>query len=161
MIRNSTPEDALKIVNIYNYYILNSIVSFEESPLSESEMWSRIQEVTGQGFPWIMAEEGQNFIGYAYAFAWRTRAAYRRTVETTVYLDRAYFGMGYGKALYSRLLEILKEAGYHTAIGGIALPNAASVRLHERLGFVKVAHYKEIGFKFDKWIDVGFWQKFL
>ena len=100
-------------------------------------------------------------VGYAYAGPWRTRAAYRFAVETTVYLDRNRTGHGLGRALYGRLLADLRELGFRCAMGGIALPNDASVALHERMGFVKVAHFREVGFKFNRWIDVAYWQRAL
>jgi phosphinothricin acetyltransferase len=97
-------------------------------------------------------------IGYAYATKWRARPAYKHAVETTIYLAKKYAGQGFGKLLYAKLISELRLAGFHTAIGGIALPNEASVRLHESLGFKKVAHYHEVGKKFNEWVDVGFWQ---
>jgi phosphinothricin acetyltransferase len=97
--------------------------------------------------------------GFAYASKWKGRCAYRHTAETTVYVARSHWRCGVGKALYMQLLELLQHARIHAAIGGIALPNDSSVALHERLGFVKVAQFKEVGFKFNRWIDVGYWQR--
>lgn len=95
-------------------------------------------------------------IGYAYASKWKGRCAYRYSVEVSVYLHAEQSGQGMGTALYSALFKQLSELGYHVAIGGIALPNAASVALHEKFGMKKVAHFKEIGFKFGQWVDVGY-----
>ena len=158
MIRNGTLEDARKITEIYNYYILNSIISFEETPISADEMRLRMKYIIDQGMPWIVAEHDGDIIGYAYAGKWNARAAYRNSAETTIYLDYKFIGAGYGTSLYSSLLNILREKGYHTAIGGVALPNERSVRLHESLGYKKVAHYSEVGYKMNKWIDVAYWQ---
>ena len=97
-------------------------------------------------------------VGYAYAGRWHDRSAYRYSVETTIYLDADHLGKSIGSGLYAALLQQLKERGMHVAIGGIALPNPGSVALHEKLGFRKVAHYGEVGFKFNRWIDVGYWQ---
>jgi len=110
---------------------------------------------------WHVACIDDAVVGYAYAGPWRTRAAYRFAVETTVYLapDRARQGLG--RALYTRLLADLRDMGFHCAMGGIALPNEASVALHEAMGFVKVAHFREVGRKLDRWIDVAYWQRAL
>lgn len=161
MIRDVRNEDAPRIAEIYNPYILKTIITFEELPVTGDEMLRRIDNITSNGFPWIVLETGERVIGYAYAGTWRTRPAYRYTVETTIYLDEDFKGKGYGKNLYTALLERLKHNGVHTAIGGISLPNEESVKLHENLGFTKVAHFASVGFKFDHWIDVGFWQLIL
>src|SRR5690606_39143142 len=96
--------------------------------------------------------------GYAYAARWKGRCAYRYSVESTIYLDLGARRGGIGTVLYAALLERLRSRGYHAVIGGIALPNDASVRLHEQLGFRKVAHFPEVGFKLGRWVDVGYWQ---
>ncbi|MEP6591257.1 MAG: N-acetyltransferase family protein, partial [Gemmatimonadota bacterium] len=108
--------------------------------------------------PWLVAEQGGVVVGYAYAGKWKTRHGYRFTVESTVYLDPNHVGHGTGSRLYRALLDALRLQGVHSAIGGIGLPNEPSVRLHERLGFEKVAHFHENGIKFGRWIDVGYWQ---
>jgi phosphinothricin acetyltransferase len=161
MIRNVISEDVVDICRIYNWYVSQTIISFEETLVSADEMRQRIQDITSQGFPWIVVEQEGNLAGYAYASKWRPRPAYKNTVEATVYLDQKFLGMGLGKNLYTEVLRQLKEAGYHSAMGVIALPNEASVRLHEKMGFEKAAHFKEVGFKFNQWIDVGYWQKML
>ena len=97
-------------------------------------------------------------MGYAYATKWHKRAAYRHSVETSMYLAYDRQGQGIGSKLYAQVLRTLPERNVHAAIGGIALPNDASVALHEKFGFKKAAHYQEVGFKFDRWIDVGHWQ---
>jgi phosphinothricin acetyltransferase len=161
MIRNVHLDDAQRIVEIYNPYILNTIITFEEETIDEGEMEKRIGHVLEQGLPWIVIESDGVVIGYAYAGAWRTRTAYRYTVETTIYLNRNFMGKGYGRQLYAALLDCLKQKGIHTAIAGISLPNERSVGLHESLGFRKIAEFREVGYKFGKWVDVGFWQLML
>jgi L-amino acid N-acyltransferase YncA len=100
-------------------------------------------------------------VGYAYASKWKSRSAYRYAVESTVYLDPRFTGQGIGRHLYGSLIAELRQRSLHAVIGGIALPNPASIALHERMGFVKVAHFKEIGWKFNQWIDVGYWELIL
>lgn len=161
MIRDVHIEDAQRITDIYNPYILNTIITFEENVIPADEIKQRIKNVTSKGLPWIVYETGNKIIGYAYASPWRTRSAYRFTVETTIYLDQNFKKKGYGKQLYAALLERLKTLGIHTAIAGISLPNEESVGLHESLGFRKTAHFHEVGFKFGSWVDVGFWELLL
>ena len=160
MIRDATLEDAPDIARIYNYYIENTIVTFEETQVSADEMLSRMKKVQEE-LPWLVKEDGGKVTGYAYASRWSGRCAYRHSAESSVYLDPDAVGSGTGSELYSRLFAELRSRSYHTVIGGIALPNAASVAIHERFGFEKVAHFKETGWKFNKWIDVGYWQLFL
>ncbi len=161
MIRDVHSNDAQRITDIYNLYIMNTIITFEEIEIPASEIRQRISNVTSKGLPWIVYETGDGIIGYAYASPWRTRSAYRFSVETTIYLDQNFTGRGYGKELYAVLLERLRDCGIHTAIAGISLPNEASVKMHESLGFRQAAHFHEVGFKFGRWIDVGFWELLL
>ena len=157
MIRLASEADASQVAGIYNHYIENTVVSFEEQTVSEKEIATRIDAVI-PSFPWLIYEEGDQILGYAYASRWHGRCAYRYSAESSVYLDASAVGRGVGSALYERLLNELRAMELHTVIGGIALPNPASVALHEKFGFKKVAHYEEVGFKFDRWIDVGYWQ---
>ena len=158
MIRPATIADAEAIVHIYNQYILNTIVTFEEQAVSANDMAERINENAAAGLPWLVAEIDGKVVGYAYASKWADRCAYRFSVESTVYLDPTATGQGHGTKLYEALFVILRSHSMHVVIGGIALPNPASVALHEKLGFQKVAHFKEVGFKFNQWVDVGYWQ---
>jgi phosphinothricin acetyltransferase len=158
MIRPAVNGDAERIAEIYNYYIGNTIITFEEEAVSVGEISSRIADTTGASLPWLVLEEDAEIIGYAYASKWRARPAYRHSVETTVYLSKGNSGKGFGRLIYAELISQLASAGFHTALGGIALPNEASVRLHEALGFKKAAHFQEVGNKFGQWIDVGYWQ---
>ncbi|MEM7010977.1 MAG: N-acetyltransferase family protein [Verrucomicrobiota bacterium] len=154
-------EDAATIAEIYNYYIRETIISFEVDPVAADEMQTRIEEVAAE-YPSYVAEKNDGkVIGYACAKKWQTRCAYKNSVEFSIYLDVEQRRRGLGTQLYEALIAESKHRGYHTAIGGVSMPNEASVRLHEKLGFKKVAHYSEVGRKFGKWIDVGYWQLML
>ena len=157
-VRPATSADADRICAIYNHYIATTTISFEEAPVTAADMAQRIADVAAANLPWLVMLEGDTLIGYAYATKWRVRAAYRFAVESSVYLDPAHAGKGAGTMLYEALLNELRQRELHLAIGGIAQPNEASVRLHERLGFKKVAHFEEVGLKFGRWIDGGYWQ---
>jgi phosphinothricin acetyltransferase len=114
--------------------------------------------VAQAGLPWLVAEQDGRLLGYAYATRWRVRPAYRTSVESSVYLGGEAAGRGLGSALYRALLDALRRLDVHMVIGGIAQPNERSVALHEKLGFRKVAHFSEVGRKFGRWIDVGYWE---
>lgn len=157
-VREARDADATRIAAIYNHYVVDDIATFETEPVAAADMAARMAAVVEAGLPWLVAARDGAIAGYAYAARWRPRAAYRRSVEVSVYLAQDATGRGLGRALYERLLDALRERGVHAAIGGVALPNAASVALHERLGFVQVAHFREVGHKFGRWIDVGYWQ---
>jgi phosphinothricin acetyltransferase len=156
-IRPASVSDAARIRAIYNHYIAATTITFEEDAVSEAEMAQRIADV-GATLPWLVLEVDGQVAGYAYATKWRVRPAYRHSVESTIYLDQAYAGRGLGRVLYGALLDELRQRGLHLVIGGIALPNKASARLHEALGFRKVAHFSEVGRKFERWVDVGYWE---
>ena len=157
MIRSAIVGDAKQICNIYNFYVLNTIVTFEEDAVPEEEMRSRIENITSK-FPWIIYETNGKIKGYAYASEWKSRCAYKHSVETTVYLLNGAHGNGIGSKLYAELIKRLREMNIHALIGGISLPNDASIALHEKFGFKKIGQFEEVGFKFDKWIDVGYWE---
>ena len=158
LVRPVSASDAEAIARIYNYYIQNTVITFEEDPVSVQAMATRIADTEALSLPWLVAEVDGKIVGYAYARKWRERSAYRYSRETTIYLERGYEGRGIGKTLYSALLPLLRERGIHVAIGGVALPNEASVALHEKLGFELVATFREVGFKHDRWVDVAYWQ---
>lgn len=160
-IRPAAAPDAGAVAAIYNHYVAETVVTFEEAPVPASEMARRIEEVLAASFPWLVAVEGARVLGYAYAAPWKRRSAYRLSAEVTVYLDPALTGRRLGSALYGRLFPLLAARGIHALIGGISLPNPASVALHERFGMHKVAHFEQVGFKFGRWIDVGYWQRTL
>lgn len=157
MIRLATALDAKSICEIYNYYIKNSVVTFEEEEISVKEMEKRISMVQ-EKYPWYVFLSDDTVIGYAYASEWKSRSAYRFSVETTVYLHPDFGGKGLGTLLYEKLISKLRSMNIHVAIGGITLPNDSSVALHEKFGFEKIAQFKEVGFKNKRWLDVGYWQ---
>jgi L-amino acid N-acyltransferase YncA len=157
MIRPATPHDAASLCRIYNPYVLGSTITFEEEAVTEEAMRARVAEV-GAILPWLVLEEAGAVVAYAYATRWRVRSAYRFSVESTIYVDASCPRRGFGRQLYGELIRQLRERGLHRVIGGIALPNAASIGLHESMGFRKVAHFTEVGFKLGRWIDVGYWE---
>jgi L-amino acid N-acyltransferase YncA len=160
-IRAAESTDSAAIAAIYNHYVAETVITFEEEPINDDEMARRIEDVRSASLPWLVAEENGQVAGYAYAAPWKARSAYRYSVEITVYLDPSNVGRGIGSMLYSHLFSLLQTLGIHAVIGGIALPNRASVALHEKLGCEKVAHFQQVGFKFNQWIDVGYWERIL
>ena len=156
-LRTAGEIDASEICAIYNPYVLETVITFEQAPVSVAQMAQRIRDCTAL-YPWLVAEVDAKVVAYAYATRWRKRAAYDYTLESTIYVDKAYMGRGIAKPLYLALLRDLKAQGAHAVVGCIALPNEASVALHEKCGFVKVAHFPQVGRKFERWVDVGFWQ---
>jgi L-amino acid N-acyltransferase YncA len=160
MIRPVETADAQALADIYNPFIRDTIITFEEDEITAKEMAARIAKITA-AYPWVVWEEQGMVLGYAYGSTWRTRHAYRFAVETTIYLAPEGRGKGMGSRLYQALLVELKERGFHSALGCLALPNDPSVRLHEKLGFRKVGHMQEAGWKFGAWVDVGFWERML
>jgi L-amino acid N-acyltransferase YncA len=161
MIRSATRADAEAIARIYNHYVLNTTMTFEEEAVSPEEMACRIAEALSSSLPWVVLEQEGQLTGYAYATPWKSRSAYRFSVESSIYLAPEVCGHGLGTKLYQVLLPQLKEHGFHAVIGGIALPNPASIALHEKFGMTKIAHFKEVGFKLGQWIDVGYWEGLL
>ena len=161
MIRAATPADAESLAVIYDHYVSGAIFTFETEVVDTAEMARRVSAIAAAGLPWLVAEVDGRVRAYAYASLWHERTAYRFTVETTVYVEHDHVRSGLGGRLYRDLLESLSAGGVHAAIGKIALPNPASVALHEKLGFEKVAHLREAGWKFDHWIDVGYWERLL
>ncbi|MDG2222279.1 MAG: GNAT family N-acetyltransferase [Rubripirellula sp.] len=160
-IRSATSEDAAVVADIYNHYIINSVVTFEMEAIEPQEVYRRMQMVESLSLPWVIAEWDDEVVGYAFASRWHQRAAYQNSAEATVYVEPNHCRRGIGVRLLEQLLELVSERKIHTLISGISLPNEASVSLHEKFGFQKVAHYKEVGFKFGNWIDVGYWQKMM
>ncbi len=159
MIRAVQVTDAEAICDIYNHYIANTIITFEEQTITPADMLTRIEAVQGSDLPWFVIEDKtRQVVGYAYAAKWRERFSYRFSVEVTAYLSLEHSGQGLGSQLYQTLFDTLKNKGIHSVIGGITLPNDASVALHEKFNMNKVAHFKEVGLKFDQWLDVGYWQ---
>ena len=158
MVRSVQPSDASRIAAIYNHYVTHTAVTFEESDVSPIDMESRIHDVLASGLPFLAVESGGEVVGYAHASKWKGRCAYRFSVEVSAYIHHDALGRGFGSALYQALCPLLADKGFHALIGGIALPNDASIRLHEKFGFRQVARFPEVGFKFGRWVDVGYWQ---
>ncbi len=157
-IRPAAPADAEAIAAIYNHFVLHTMVTFEEDPVDGAIIAARMREVLDSGCPYFVAERDGAVIGYAYATKWKPRVGYRFSTEVTVYLAPDEGGRGVGSLLYGALIPELRARGFRNAIGGVGLPNEASVRLHERMGFVKVAEFTNIGIKFGAWMNVGYWQ---
>ena len=158
MIRLVESQDIPALCAIYNHYVENTIATFEESPISTAELAHRVAMV-GKHFPWLVFEERGEVRGFAYGNYWKARSAYRFTLETTIYLDHRHCGRGLGRLLYGDLLERLRDQHQpHRLLACISLPNAASVALHETLGFRDIGRFSEVGCKFGQWIDVGYWE---
>ena len=155
-IRAATRADARAISEIYAPYVRETAISFEYEAPDETEIAARIAKVL-PAYPWLVCEMDGRVVGYAYGSAHAERAAYGRSVNAGIYLARGTHRRGIGRALYAVLLGALKLQGYHAVFGGITLPNPASVGLHEASGFTPVGVYREVGFKFDSWHDVGWW----
>ena len=160
MIRRVTEDDAEAICAIYNYYVENTVISFEDEIVSVDEMQTRIIVTTSE-YPWFVYEHEGEVLAYAYAGLWKSRSAYRYTLEVTVYASATKTVSGVGTKLYEALLDELDNSLVRSVMAVIALPNDVSVGFHEKMGFEKAAHFKEVGFKHEQWIDVGYWQKVL
>jgi L-amino acid N-acyltransferase YncA len=150
--------DAAAIADIYNHYVLNTAISFEEAAVAAPEMAQRFKKVREANMPWLVALRADQVLGWAYATRWRERHAYRYTVEASVYVAPSAARQGVGAALYRELFPAIRAAGFRSVIGVIALPNEPSIALHEKFGMHKVAHFAQVGFKFGRWHDVGNWQ---
>ncbi len=150
-------DDAAAIRDIYSYYVTDTSITFEIDVPSVDEMRERIIDYSKQ-FPWLVLEREGEIVAYAYATPFKTRAAYRWSVESSIYVHRDHCGNGTGKKLYLELFAHLKTIGVLNIIGGITLPNEASVGIHEKLGFKFVGRFPEVGFKQGKWWDVGYYQ---
>lgn len=160
MLRPLTSDDAEAICAIYNYYVENTAVTFEEQAVSIQEMERRIRGITAK-YPALVCEEEAEISGYAYVNKYKERSSYRYTAELSIYLKKGREGKGLGSRLLGGLFEELKKTEIHALVSGITLPNERSVALHEKFGFTKAAHFKEVGFKMDCWRDVGYWELIL
>lgn len=157
-IRPAREDDADAIVAIYAPLVRDSHVTFETEPPTEAEVRARIRDAA---YPWRVLEDGDGVAAYGCGSVFRARPAYRRTVEASVYVDPARRGRGVGTALGGALLEVLAGAGFHSAVGVVALPNSASEALLRRLGFRRAGVLREAGFKLERWWDVAIWQRAL
>ncbi|MGH7789790.1 MAG: arsinothricin resistance N-acetyltransferase ArsN1 family B [Candidatus Binatia bacterium] len=157
MLRRATADDAAAVAAIYAPYVRDTAISFEIDPPDGAEMRRRIAAV-GETYPWLIAHPASGDpVGYAYASRHRDRAAYRWSVDVTVYVHRDAHRRGTGRALYQALLPVVAAQGYRNAYAGITLPNAASVGVHEAMGFTPVGVYRRVGWKLGAWHDVGWW----
>jgi phosphinothricin acetyltransferase len=158
LIRVAEERDAQAIAEIYAPAITDAVISFELKPPDAEEMWLRIVAIQRQ-YPWLVYEESKTVLGYVYASVHNERAAYRWSVDVTAYIRHDAHRRGIGKALYTALFEILVLQGYRTACAGVTLPNIASVQMHAAVGFVEVGVYHDVGYKFGKWHDVGWYER--
>lgn len=157
MIRVARESDAEGMLEIYRPIVRETAISFELEPPGEKEMRERIRDVLATHV-WLVFEEEREIAGYAYASKFRPREAYQWTAEVTVYVHPAQRRRGIGRMLYVALFEAMRRQGFRSAIAVISLPNQASVKLHERLGFHPVGIFERVGYKFGRWHDVGWWQ---
>ncbi len=157
-IRPVTPADAAGVHAIYAPIVEHTVISFELEPPTIDEIARRIAATT-EKYPWLVAVDGDELAGYAYATQYRARPAYQWSVEVSCYIHEEWRGRGLGRALYADLFGILAARQFHRAYAGIALPNEASVALHERCGFTSIGVFHEAGFKFRAWRDVGWWER--
>ena len=159
-IRRANISDSTAIVEIYNWYIENTTITFETIPVSVEEMNNRIEDKL-VNYDWFVAELNDKVIGYAYYGAFRTRVAYQHTVETDIYLSPEFKGNGIGSLLYAQLFDSANDKGFREMLAVVALPNSDSIRFHKKMGFTEVGLMKKIGYKFNEYIDVSFLQKSL
>lgn len=158
MIRKVEKKDIPSLTSIYNYYIRETVVTFDTQPVGEEEMEKQMRAITS-AYPYLVDEEEADVRGYCYVHPWKSRQAYRHTVECTIYLHPDWCGKGIGRQLLDTLLAQLKQStDIRVVLSCITLPNEASVRLHERAGFRQVSCFREVGYKFNRWLDVGDWQ---
>jgi L-amino acid N-acyltransferase YncA len=162
-IREATARDIPDMLEIYNHYVANSTVTFDEDPLTLKEMRKKFAHVEELGFPWLVAVSPRGIVlGYAYVTPWKVKAAYRYTVENSIYLGPASTGKGIGKALMAELLPRAKAAGIKEVIAVIADKGAdASVAMHRNFGFKEIGHMGKVGFKFGRWLGTYLMQKSL
>lgn len=156
-IRLAAPDDDGAIAALYAPYVRDGSISFELTPPAAAEMRERLV-ATLPHTPWLVALRAGELAGYAYASPHRERAAYRWSLDASVYVAPAQQGRGVGRALYTSLLALVRLQGYYAAHAGISLPNPASVALHEALGFARVGVFRAVGYKLGGWHDVGWWQ---
>lgn len=153
LIRRGKVDDAPAIVKILNHYIANTTVSFEMEPVSEEEMTIRITVIAAR-YPFFVYTEDGEVMGYCYVHQWKERKAYNHTAETTIYLHPSVKRSGIGTQLMRRLIKECRDYGLKSLIACVTQENVESMRFHEKIGFEKVSHFKSVGRKFDRWLDV-------
>lgn len=154
MIRSVNGDDCESIAEIYNDYVVNSTATFETEPITAEEMRGRISSIY-PAFPYFVYEEDGKIRGYCYAHAWKERAAYSKTLETTVYIADKYRGRGIGKILVSRLIDECRKRGYEVLVACITAENKASCEMHLKMGFKQVSLFEGVGIKFGRHLDVA------
>lgn len=159
-IRSVKETDAAAIAAIYAPYVRETAITFEYDAPSAATMLERIQETTTK-FPYLVAEIDGSVVGYAYAHTYYPRAAYDWTVEVSIYIDTSQRQAGLGTALYDTLEKQLKEQGFVNLLACISLPNDPSIAFHQKRGYKQVAHFEQVGYKFDRWYDIVWLQKSL
>ena len=157
ILRAVVESDAEAIAAIYAYYVRETPISFEVVPPTATEMRERLRAITA-AYPWLICTAADQVLGYAYLGRHHERAAYRWSIDVSVYVDRAAHRRGIGRALYTALLRLAVAQGFYSAYAGITLPNASSVGLHEAMGFVPIGVYHAVGYKLGQWHDVGYWE---
>ena len=160
VVRTAREADVPAILDIYNWAILNTTATFDIEPQTLEEKMAWFRETT-HPYAVLVAARGDEVLGWASLRPFRAKAAYRFTVENSVYVHQDCLGQGIGTLLMRHLMEVAAASGFHSIIAGIASPNPASVRLHERFGFVLAGVEREVGYKFERWIDVAWMQKML
>ena len=157
-IRKAVTDDAPGVAEIYNHYIRNTHHTFDTETFSKEMAAARIVAVSKR-YPFLVADIDGEVAGYAYAVRFKLREAYEHSAEVSVYVRNDAKHRGIGTNLYTKLFEELEDTHVHAIIAGIALPNDSSIKFHEKLGFEKVAQFREVGYKLGRWIDVGYWEK--
>ncbi len=153
-IRPAKPDDLAAVHAIYSHHVLKGLASFEEVPPAREEIARRYQDVTSSGLPWIVAQYGDRIAGYGYCALYRTRSAYRYSLEDSIYVHHEMHGRGIGSALLAELIRLCEAAGYRQLIAVIGdSAHAASINLHAAAGFVRVGTLRSVGFKFGRWVD--------
>lgn len=158
MIRLLEEEDIAQCLTIYNWYIAHSVATFEETPLSIESFQQRVHRIQ-QTYPFLVLQEGNQIIGYAYLDAFSPRSAYRYTVDLSIYLSHDDRTKGYGSQLMEAILQKAKTCGYHNVVSIVTEGNIASQHIHEKFGFVKEGFLKKVGYKHAEWLGVTYYVK--
>lgn len=157
MLRHFTKDDIAALLDIYNYYVTNTVATFDIKPLKLQTFEKKLNDINSK-YPFLIFEEEKQILGFAYASKFRPKPAYKFTVEATVYVKHTAHGKHIGSQLYKALIHELKQTDTHTILGVLTLPNEASIKLHQKFGFEEVAHLKELGYKFGAWHNVAIYQ---